>query len=202
VADGGAVVVRLPPVLVADDGRHGPGAAADLEAGVLLRDTDLPTLVREATAAGGPLAVDIDTIAGLGADESGVEFVVGRLGIGIVLTRRPQLAAIAADLGGLGLVQVLAFDSTGLKRALEGHPHRAGTGTVISPGLVLIHLDPAEVDSLPRPLVGYGLIDTPKAARAVLARADAIVIRPDTAAGMVRAERSGTTPLTAARMVL
>jgi glycerol-3-phosphate responsive antiterminator len=177
-------VVPLPNVLVADDVRHGPVRRPPDRMGLLLRDADLPAVVREASTCEAPLAIDIDTIAGLGIDDAAVEFILGRLGIGIVLSRRPQVVASVAERGGLGLLQVLAFDSTGLRRTLETHPAGPGTGTVVSPGLVLPHLRPAERDSLPRPLLAYGLIGTVGSARTILGLADAIVVRPDVAMGL------------------
>jgi glycerol-3-phosphate responsive antiterminator len=179
LADGGRPV--LPPVFVADDIRHGPARRPAAGMGLLLRDADLSVVVREASESDSILAIDIDTIAGLGADEAAVGFVIERLGIRIVLTRRPLLAACAAERGGLGLTQLLAFDSTGLRRTLEVHPRQPGVGTVVSPGLVLGHLRPDELDSLPRPILAYGLIGSPEAARSILRCADSIVVRPDVA---------------------
>lgn len=153
--------------------------AADM--GRLLRDADLSAVVREASTSDSVLAIDIDTIAGLGSDEAAVEFVLERLRIGIVLTRRPQLAACVAACGGLGLLKVLAFDSTGLHRALKTHPRQPSVGTVVSPGLVLGHLRPAEFDSLPRPILAYGLIGSAASAWAILGCADSIAVRPDVA---------------------
>lgn len=171
-------------VLVADDGRLDWSAPPGMDAGLLLRDTHLPALIRRATSPGPPLAVDIDSVAGLGSDDAAVDFVVGRLGINVVLTRHPQLAVRVAGLGHLSLLHLLAFDSTGLDRSLQAHPRRPGVGTVISPGLVLAHLRPGELASLPRPILAYGLIDDVEAVRDILARADGVVIRPDTAARM------------------
>ncbi len=196
--------IRLPVVYVASDGRHDWEPPSALEAGLLLRDTDLPALIHQASQAGPPLAVDIDTVSGLDADQVAVAFVVQRLGIEVVLTRRPQLAAGAAALGGLGLLQVLAFDSTGLLHALVAHPRQARVGTAISPGLVLAHLLPEELSRLPRPILAYGLIHTPDAARSILARADSVVVRPQIAEQMVPApvsavggrHRSATEPAT------
>jgi hypothetical protein len=99
-----------------------------------------------------------------------------------VLTRRPQTAAAFAALGGLALLNVLAFDSTGLARSLAGHPRVDRVGTVISPGLVLAHMLPSEIAWLQRPVVAYGLLGTPADARASLERADAIVVLPALAA--------------------
>lgn len=171
----------LPQVLVADDIRHAPARRHGSGMGLLLRDADLSVIVREASQSDTTLAIDIDTIGGLGADEAAVAFVIERLGIRIVLTRRPQLAACAAEHGGLGLTQVLAFDSTGLRRTLEVHPRQPGVGTVVSPGLVLGHLRPDELDSLPRPILAYGLIGSLEAAGTILGYADSIVVRPDVA---------------------
>jgi len=175
---------RLPPILVATNGRHDWEPPSSLEAGLLLRDTDLPALIHRASQTGPPLAVDIDTISGLEDDQVAVAFVVQRLGIEVILTRRPQLAAGAAALGGIGLLQVLAFDSTGLLRALVAHPRQPRVGTAISPGLVLAHLLPDELGRLPRPILAYGLIHTPDAAAAILSRADSVVVRPEVAEQM------------------
>ena len=171
----------LPPVLVAVDGRQDWDPLPGLDAGLLLRDTELMALIHRATGPHPLLAVDLDTVAGLDGDEAAIDFLVQRLGIRVVLTRRPLLALRVAELGGLGLVHVLAFDSTGLSRSLEAHPGTPGVGTVISPGLVLSHLRPAELERLPRPVLAYGLIDGPEAADAVLRHADSLVLRPETA---------------------
>ena len=177
--------IRLPLIYVASDGRHDWEPPSALEAGLLLRDTDLPALIHRASQAGPPLAVDIDTVSGLDADQVAVAFVIQRLGIEVVLTRRPQLAAGAAALGGLGMLQVLAFDSTGLLHALVAHPRQPRVGTAMSPGLVLTHLLPEELGRLPRPILAYGLIHTPEAARSILARADSVAVRPEIAERMV-----------------
>jgi glycerol-3-phosphate responsive antiterminator len=167
----------LPPVLVASDGRQPVELPRALSAGILLRDTDLPIVVSRAASATERLALDLDTVRGLDPGDAAVDFVVGRLGIGIVLTRRPQAATRAAEQGALGLLHVLAFDSTGLGRALDGNPRAHGVGCVISPGLVLMHMPPSDLERLPRPLVGYGLISDPVDAVACLELADCVVLR-------------------------
>lgn len=173
--------IHLPSVLVAGAPGHGLPWRPAADMGRLLRDADLSAVVREASAANSVLAIDIDTVAGLGSDEAAVEFVLERLRIGIVLTRRPQLAACVAASGGLGLLKVLAFDSTGLQRALKTHPRQPRVGTVVSPGLVLGHLRPAEFEALPRPILAYGLIGSVASAWSILACADSIAVRPDVA---------------------
>jgi glycerol-3-phosphate responsive antiterminator len=167
----------LPTVLVAADGRHPVDLPRALSAGILLRDTDLPIVVSFAASATERLALDLDTVRGLDPGDAAVDFVVGRLGIGIVLTRRLQAATRAAEQGALGLLHVLAFDSTGLGRALDGNPGAHGVGSVVSPGLVLMHMPPSDLERLPRPLVGYGLISDPSDAVACLGLADSIVLR-------------------------
>jgi glycerol-3-phosphate responsive antiterminator len=183
---------RLPKILVASDGHHAVHAPPGLDAGVLVRDTDLATLVHRAASDCPPQAVDIDSVAGLGSDDVAVDFVMGRLAVPIILTRRPQLAARAAAHGHIGLVHVFAYDSTGMWRSLEGHPRSDGVGSVISPGLVIVHLRDDELAAVPRPILAYGLIDDVEAARACLAVADSIVVRPPLAArlaaGLVTAE--------------
>jgi len=174
--------VRLPSILVASDGHHPVHAPPDIDAGVLVRDTDLATLVHRAASDCPPGAVDIDSVAGLGGDDYAVDFVTGRLAIPIVLTRRPQLAARAAARGNIGLLHVFAYDSTGLRRSLEGHPRSEGVGSVVTPGLVILHLREDELAAIPRPILAYGLIDTIEDARACLSVAEAIVIRPGLAA--------------------
>jgi glycerol-3-phosphate responsive antiterminator len=174
--------VRLPAILVACDGRHPVHPPPNLDAGVLVRDTDLATLVHLAGTERRPEAVDIDSVAGLGSDDPAVDFVTDRLGIRIILTRRPQLAARAAERGHLGLVHVFAYDSTGMARSLEGHPRTANVGSVLSPGLVIVHLRPDEVAAMPHPVVAYGFIDSLEDAAACARLADTIVVRPAVAA--------------------
>ncbi len=173
---------RLPSVLVVSDGRHTVQAPPGLDVGVLVRDTDLATLAHLARSEHPPQAVDIDSVAGLGSDDYAVDFVTERLGIAIVLTRRPQLAARAAASGGIGLIHVFAYDSTGLRRSLKGHPRTDGVGSVVTPGLVILHLRDDELAALPRPILAYGLIDSVEDASACLMTADAIVVRPALAA--------------------
>jgi glycerol-3-phosphate responsive antiterminator len=182
-----AAAGRLPAVLIASDGRHPVYAPPGLDAGVVVRDTDLAALVHRAASDSAPLAVDLDSVAGLGSDDTAVDFVTGRLGIHVVLTRRPQLAARVAERGHLGLVHVFGYDSTGMTRSLEGHPRTAGIGSVLSPGLVIVHLRSDELAELPRPIVAYGLIDDVEDAQACMALADAIVVRPTIAARLAAA---------------
>lgn len=170
--------MKIPRVLVASDGRHDVHLPAEIGAGILIRDTDLAALVHRSGVGHAPDAVDIDSIAGLGSDDDAVDFVMSRLGIRIVLTRRPALAARAAEHGRIGLVHIFGYDSTGMTRALESHPRIDRVGSVLSPGLVITHLRPDELALLPRPLLAYGLIDDVKDAEACLALADGIVVRP------------------------
>ncbi len=174
--------LELPRLLVATDGRA--PISADLGRGVLLRDLDLATLVGAAEAADvshGPalIVVDLDSVEGLEPDPAAVRFVIRRLGINAVMSRRAAAAARAAELGALGLLRIFAFDSTGLGRSLQGLPEHAGIGAVISPGPVLAHMSDAETARLPRPVFAYGLIDTPQLAQAALARADSVVVSAD-----------------------
>ena len=170
----------LPRVLVTDDGM--PVVAVDgLSTGVLIHDADLATLVDRAGAAAVPVAVDIDSIRGLKADEASLTFVVRALGAAIVITRRRALAERATEMGVVGLQSAQAFDSTGLRRSLPSGGTTVRAGTVVTPGLVVPHLRQEELDRLPRPVVAHGLIVRPADALACLARADAIVLRPDAA---------------------
>jgi glycerol-3-phosphate responsive antiterminator len=178
---------RLPGVLIASDGRHPVHPPDGIDAGVLIRDTDLAAFVHRVTSDCPPTAVDIDSVAGLGTDEDALRFVTGRLGVRIVLTRRPQVAARVAELGHVGLVHVFAYDSTGMTRSLEGHPRSKRVGSVLSPALVITHLRPEELALIPRPLVAYGLIEDVDDARACAVLADAIVVRPSVAARLAAA---------------
>lgn len=174
----------LPPFLISSSGLEPLAWDGPLEAGTLLRDLDLMTLVAAAEAGPENIALDLDSVDGLNADEAGARFVTGRLGIRIVMTRRPALAAVVAEEGCLGLVHVYAFDSTGLKRALESHPAGNGVGTVISPGPVLSHLTADDLEHLPRPIVAYGLIDAPDRARQLLTIANCVVVGPELVSGL------------------
>lgn len=174
----------LPSVFIATSGREPLVGAGDLEVGILLRDLDLMTLVAVTEAGPEYIAVDLDSVDGLSADDAGARFVMDRLGVRIVMTRRPALATLVAEAGCLGLVHVFAFDSTGLGRALESHPTRNRVGTVISPGPVLSHLTADDLEHLPRPIVAYGLIDAPGQARQLLKIADSVVVGPECAKGL------------------
>lgn len=171
----------LPRLLIADDG-HLALAVGALPMGVLLQDIELAALIERSAAIRLPVAVDIDSVRGLKADEAAVAFVVRRLGAAVVISRRRPLAQHAAELGAIGLLHANAFDSTGLQRCLPAPGARAdGIGTAVSPGLVLPHLDASELAQLPRPILAHGLIVRPADALACLALADAIVLRPDAA---------------------
>jgi glycerol-3-phosphate responsive antiterminator len=186
VADGAAI--RLPRILIADTGHDGTSPPPGLDAGILLRTTDLAALIDCALSSGTPPAVELDSIRGLGSDDAAVDFLRHKLSIEIMFTRRPQAADAFAAAGGLALLNVLAFDSTGLRRSLLGHPRSERVGTVISPGLVLHHMLPSELALLVRPVVAYGLIDTAADALATLAVADGIVVRPSVALGIAESD--------------
>lgn len=197
---------RLPRILVAGDGRpatHGgtadghPLLPPSLDAGLLIRDTDLASLVALDPPRDVPLALDLDTVRGLGADEAAVAFVCDTLRVRIVATRRPHVASWCAERGAIALLQVLAYDSTGVARSLAGHPGGA-IGTVVSPGLVLARMRPDELAALPRPIVAWGLIGDVDDALETLGLADAIVLASQTAWGLAATlatpARNGGTP--------
>ena len=178
--------LSLPRLFVATDGR-GPIVAPAAKHGLLVRDLDLATLLGVAEAAdvtaGGPLlAVDLDSVEGLNPDAAGVRFVVRRLGIQVVVSRRLAAAARATELGALGMLRIFAFDSTGLARSLEGQPPHAQIGSVVSPGPVVGHISADDLARLPRPVVAYGLIASPELALALLRRVEAVVLSPECAA--------------------
>jgi glycerol-3-phosphate responsive antiterminator len=187
--------VRLPAILIATDGRHPAHPPDALDAGILVRDTDLAALVHLAGGGPRPEAVDIDGVAGLGSDDAAVDFVTDRLGIRIVLSRRPQLAERAAARGHLGLVHIFAYDSTGMNRSLDAHPRSPNVGSVVSPGLVIVHLRREEVEAMPQPVVAYGFIDSIEEAAACARLAESIVVRPAVAARLAAAAAGiGTEP--------
>lgn len=179
-------VARVPRILVASNGKTPLDLDEALASAIFLRDLDLATLVQAAESARPPLALDIDSVEGLNADATGARFVVAGLGIRVVFTRRPAIASRVAELGGLGLLRVFAFDSTGLERSVEGHTSLSGVGTAISPGPVLAHLSREDVARLPRPVVAYGLIATAAIARSLLRLADSVVLAPDAATALHR----------------
>jgi glycerol-3-phosphate responsive antiterminator len=151
----GADLPALPRLLVS--ARVHAANRIPAGAGLLLHDLNLLDLVRLSARPGRSLAVDLDSVEGLAADEAAVEFLAARLGIAIVITRRPGLAARAPRYGCLPLLHVHCLDSTGLDRALAAHPG-APVGTAVSPGLILAHLAPAERRHLPEPVLAYGLV--------------------------------------------
>lgn len=180
---GGAELSRLPRVLVALDGRGFLELPPELGRVAFLRDLDLAGLVAAARR-GTPLAVDLDSVDGLAADAAAVRFVVAELGIRVVASRRPSVAEEAVRWGALGLVHVFAFDSTGVARALESHPKGDGTGTIVSPGLVIGHMTGEELAVLPPPVVAYGLIEDEATARRLLELVDAVVVAPAVAVAL------------------
>jgi glycerol-3-phosphate responsive antiterminator len=125
--------------------------------GLLFHDLRLTELIHLSANAEHPAAVDLDTVEGLASDSAALTFLSQRLGIRTVITRRPALTLRAVELGCLPLLRIHCLDSTGLERALEGHP---GTpvGTAISPGLILAHLAEGERRMLPQPVLAYGLM--------------------------------------------
>jgi glycerol-3-phosphate responsive antiterminator len=167
---------ELPSLFEASDGRAEWLPPAHLDVGLLLRDTTLASLVRHSRR---PyvVAVDADSVEGLADDDAGLHFVVVELGFRIVLTRHAGVASRLADMGALALMRVFALDTSGLDRSLEGHPRLPGIGTVLSPGLVLPHLPEGKRASLPRPLVAYGLLNTPQEVTSCLEFADSAVVR-------------------------
>ena len=175
---GPLVVTRpgLPALLVATT--HHGARAVPSGAGLLVHDLNLLELVRLSARPGESLAVDVDAIEGLASDEAAVEFLAARLGVTVVITRRPGLAARAPDYGCLALLHVHCLDSTGLERALAAHPG-APVGTAVSPGLILAHLAPAQRRQLPPPVLAYGLLRRPEERDAALAAGAASVVVED-----------------------
>jgi glycerol-3-phosphate responsive antiterminator len=163
----------LPALLVSTT--HNGNHAVPSGAGLLLHDINLLELVRLSARPGQSLAVDLDSVEGLAADEAAVEFLAARLGVAVLITRRPGLAARAPDYGCLALLHVHCLDSTGLDRALASHPG-APVGTAVSPGLILAHLAPEQLRQLPPPVLAYGLIRRREERDAALAAGAASVV--------------------------
>jgi glycerol-3-phosphate responsive antiterminator len=180
IADGGRIPVRIPPLL---------------HAGILLRDIDLEALVARAANREGPTAVDLDSVRGMASDEAAADFVTGTLGIRIVMTRRAHVATRVAARGGIGLLHAHAYDSTGLRRALESSPPLAGVGTVVSPASVLPHMRQSELEQLARPIVAYGLLTRPADALDCLALAECVVLRQPVADALAATAHDSTQPV-------
>jgi hypothetical protein len=67
------------------------------DAGVLFHDLSLSELIRLSAGVDRPRAVDLDTVEGLTPDAAALAFLTDRLGIQIVITRRPALALRAVS---------------------------------------------------------------------------------------------------------
>jgi glycerol-3-phosphate responsive antiterminator len=145
----------LPSVLVPVRDRL--PASLEQGDGILFHDLSLIELIHLSATVEQPTAVDLDTVEGLAADATALAFLVERLGIRIVITRRPALALRGRELGCQALLRVHCLDSTGLDRALDGHPGPP-VGTAVSPGLILAHLALGERRRLPPPVLAYGLM--------------------------------------------
>lgn len=180
IADGGGAPIRIPRML---------------RAGVLLRDIDIAAVVRRAAGNPGVMVLDLDSVRGMASDEAAVDFAIDTLDVRIVMTRRAHVAAHAASRGGLGLLRALAFDSTGLMRALEGSSPGPGVGTVVSPGAVLPHMRPSELEELARPIVAYGLLTRAVDALECLELAECVVLRQDVADELAVIARGSTQPI-------
>jgi glycerol-3-phosphate responsive antiterminator len=192
--DGGSRPV-LPRVLIADGGGDPIRLPPALRAGILLRDIDVGAVVRRAASSEGVMAIDLDSVRGMASDEEAAEFVMDTLGIGVVFTRRSHVAAHVATRGGLGLLHALAFDSTGLSRALDGSAAVPGRGTVVSPGAVLPHMRPSELEQLARPIVAYGLLTRVADALDCLELVECVVLRQDVADALAETARHSTQPV-------
>lgn len=185
----------LPRVLIADDGGAPIRVPPMLRAGILLRDIDIAAVVRRAASDDAVIVIDLDSVRGMASDEAAADFVIDTLGVRIVMTRRAHVAAHVASRGGLGLLHALAFDSTGLMRALEGSAPGPGVGTVVSPGAVLPHMRPSELEELARPIVAYGLLTRPADALDCLELAECVVLRQDVADELAAIARDSTQPV-------
>jgi len=185
----------LPRVLIADCGGDPIRLPPALRAGILLRDIDVGAVVRRAASSEGVMAIDLDSVRGMASDEEAAEFVMDTLGIGVVFTRRSHVAEHVARRGGLGLLHALAFDSTGLTRALDGSAAVAGRGTVVSPGAVLPHMRPSELEQLARPIVAYGLLTRVADALDCLELVECVVLRQDVADALADTARNSTLPV-------
>lgn len=185
----------LPRVLIADDGGEPIRVPQMLRAGILLRDIDIAAVVRRAASDDSAIVIDLDSVRGMASDEAAADFVIDTLGVRIVMTRRAHVAAHVGSRGGLGLLHAFAFDSTGLTRALDGSPPLPGVGTVVSPGAVLPHMRPSELEQLARPIVAYGLLTRPADALDCLELAECVVLRQDVADELAAIARGSTQPV-------
>ncbi len=175
---------RLPRILVSTDGSERSHVPLGGDVGLLLHDTSLDMLVRLGDRLTGAV-IDLDSVEGLGADEAACDFLVRTLGATAVITRSPSAATSIAARGALALLNIRAVDSTGLARALENHPRLPAIGTVVSPGLVVLHFRLDQLGMLPRPLVAWGFITARDEALKCLARCEAIVVAPEMARGII-----------------
>lgn len=185
----------LPRVLIADGGGQPVRIPRNLMAGVLLRDIDITAVVRRAADGDTATAIDLDTVRGMASDETAADFLIDTLGVRIVMTRRAHVATHVASRGGLGLLHALAFDSTGLTRALDGSAPVPGVGTVVSPGAVLPHMRPSELEQLARPIVAYGLLTRTADALDCLELAECVVLRQDVADALAVTAHESTQPV-------
>ena len=108
MADGAAI--RLPRILVAGTGHNGISPPPGLDAGILLRNTDLAALIDCALSGATPPAVELDSIRGLGSDDAAVDFLRRKLSIEIMLNAANlNMVAFAHHLQSLGGQVVALF---------------------------------------------------------------------------------------------
>jgi glycerol uptake operon antiterminator len=144
--------------------------------GILFHHMSLDQLMHRGRHLESRACVDLDSIEGLRADFTAAPFLSAELPIEAFMTRRPSVGSQIAESGRIGFLRVSALDSTGLERALAGHSGTANLGTAISPGLVLAHLAPSIVASMPKPVLAYGLIRTRTEMQAAFDAGAAIVV--------------------------
>ncbi|BBL78516.1 transcriptional regulator [Rubrobacter xylanophilus] len=113
------------------------------------------------------VCVNVDTVGGIAADQSGVKFLAGRVE-GVISTHR-HIVELARGAGLITIQRLFAIDSGAVERGLKLIRRAAPDCVEILPGLAYPEIADEYHRALSQPALAGGLIRDPETVRAILA---------------------------------
>jgi glycerol uptake operon antiterminator len=104
--------------------------------------------------------VNVDHIDGIQPDATGLHYLADHFHVTGIISSNPKTLALARNIGLETVQRIFALDSTGLESSLESIDTHYIDLLDISPALVVPHIKPQLLLSLPLPFIASGLIDT------------------------------------------